>query len=271
MKHFLYLFNFLTAIIFFFSSCEKAEPLKIFEPSVKPLLTITPTGETASFEDSLVSVLIASWTNPQFAQDKSLYKFILEIDSTGKNFSNSQTIIIEKPQFINDRFSYTIAGNELNNVLYALGLKPNQKYEVDFRLIASYGNNNERQLTETTTLELTPYPFPKVPIPTQGNLWITGDAVASGRWTNRPPDTQKFKRVSATIYELVIEMNDFGNYKLIQNQGDWETQYRWLEGNWESGLFELKNEDPGFVSPPEKGMYKLTFNFLTGTYSLTKQ
>jgi hypothetical protein len=270
MKHFLFLLNALIAVLLFFSACEKAEPLKIYQAPVKPTLSITPTGNTASFEDSTVSVLNLSWTNPQFSQDRSLYKFYLEIDSTGKNFSNAQILELNNPSFTNNNFTSTIIGNQLNNVLYSLGLLPNQKYEVDFRLIASYGNNNQRQVTDKITVELIPYAFPKVPIPVEGNLWITGSAVLSS-WTPSPPDSQKFNRISSTLYELTIEMIGRGGYKLIQDQGNWETQYRRLEGNWESGKFDKKNDDPEFLAPPEKAVYKITIDFLEGTYKLEKQ
>lgn len=270
MKHFLFLLNALIAVLLFFSACEKAEPLKIYQAPVKPTLSITPTGNTASFEDSTVSVLNLSWTNPQFSQDRSLYKFYLEIDSTGKNFSNAKILELKNPSFTNNNFTYTIIGNQLNNVLISLGLLPKQKYEVDFRLIASYGNNNQRQVTDKITVELIPYPFPKVPIPAEGNLWITGSAVPSN-WTEFPPDSQKFTQLSATVYELTTEMIGRGAYKLLQEQGVWSTQYRWLEGTWDSGKFELKDADPGFLSPPEQGTYKITIDFLEGTYKLEKQ
>ena len=63
-----------------------------------------------------------------------------------------------------------------------------------------------------------------------------------------------------------------GNYKLIQEQGNWDTQYHMLTGGtWNSGDFEKKNSDPGFPGPPSAGTYKITVNFKTGKYTVEKK
>lgn len=122
---------------------------------------------------------------------------------------------------------------------------------------------------------VTPYAIPpKVAPPTNGTLWITGDAAPSG-WSNplEAPhnQNQKFTQVSPTLYELTLSMPGGGNYKLIQIQGDWGSQYHMLAGGtWESGDFEKKDADPGFPGPPVAGNYKISVDFQRGKYTVTK-
>ena len=105
-------------------------------------------------------------------------------------------------------------------------------------------------------------------------LWVVGNAFASG-WSNPLPSpfdvSQKFTKVSDTQYELVVDMLSTGNYKLIQEQGVWGTQYKKLAGDASSGTFEKKDADPGFDAPAVAGKYKLVFDFQAGTYTVTKQ
>jgi hypothetical protein len=84
--------------------------------------------------------------------------------------------------------------------------------------------------------------------------------------------SQKFTRNSNTLFELVVAMPGGGNYKLIQEQGNWGTQYHMLTGGtWESGKLEKKDADPGFPGPPSAGTYKITVNFQDGVYNVVKQ
>jgi hypothetical protein len=115
------------------------------------------------------------------------------------------------------------------------------------------------------------------PIYSDGNLWIVGDAVASG-WSNPLPNpfdvSQKFSRVGGVSdvlhYQANITFNASGGYKLIQKQGEWSTQYHAMDGTAKlSGDFEKKDSDPQFPSPGA-GLYKVEINFQTGTYKLTK-
>jgi starch-binding outer membrane protein SusE/F len=122
---------------------------------------------------------------------------------------------------------------------------------------------------------ITPYLDVAVPVPTTNALWATGDAFTSG-WSNplgNPYDvSQKFTRVSNTLYELTVAMPGGGNYKILQDNGRWDTQYHMLAGGtWSGGDFEKKDADPGFPGPPVAGTYKITLDFITGKYTVVKQ
>ena len=56
-------------------------------------------------------------------------------------------------------------------------------------------------------------------------------------------------------------------YKLIQTQGNWDTQYHAINGTVVTGGdFEMKNSDPQFPSPAVSGTYKITIDFQRGKY-----
>jgi hypothetical protein len=114
-----------------------------------------------------------------------------------------------------------------------------------------------------------------VPVPDAGTLWVTGDAYASS-WSNPLPTpfdvSQRFTRVSNTLYELVVDMKGGGAYKMIQEQGNWGTQYHMLSGGtWEGGNINKKDSDPAFPGPPTAGRYKITVDFQLGTFRVVKQ
>lgn len=114
---------------------------------------------------------------------------------------------------------------------------------------------------------------PKVELPTGGDLWLLGDAT-NGGWTNSADNItfkygQKFSKISEILYELYVEFKGGGGYKLIQEIGNWANSYHPLDGATSgSGGFELKNADPAFAGPTTAGIYKVTVNFQTGTYTV---
>lgn len=114
---------------------------------------------------------------------------------------------------------------------------------------------------------------PLVAPPTDSTLWITGTAVASNYQNPLPSpydSIQKFTRLSNTLYELTIAMPGGGDYRLIQKQGDWSTQYHKVSGTWDTGTFEQNNALPVFDGPPVAGNYKITIDFKVGTYTVVK-
>ena len=69
------------------TACTKVADLPYYENGNPVTLTASKTAVTATPADSLNAVIDFSWTNPEYKQDSSLYKFVLEIDSTGRNFA----------------------------------------------------------------------------------------------------------------------------------------------------------------------------------------
>lgn len=259
-----------------FFACKKVENKVYFEGGTAPTIAANKTAVTLEPGFESDEAITFTWTNPDYRFNTGLssqdVNYTLEIDTVGGNFSSGVKFSSVIPKDL--KITYTVG--ELNtimgNVMRLPLLDPLREYNFEARVISSIGNAVKLISSNKVAFKATPFPPPpKVPVPGEGNLWMTGDAVPSG-WTPSPPDTQKFTKLSRTLYEIVIYLPGGGGYKLIQDQGDWDTQYHMLDGgNWAGGEFEKKNKDPQFLGPPEAGTYKITFDFQLGLFTAVKQ
>lgn len=267
--------SFLTLIMI---SCEKEENKVYLESGTAPVLTVSSTtpmvlaiGNAANF------ALRFNWTNPNYKLNTGTsshdVSYSLQVDTTGSNFSNPRMQEVSISKDLSKEFTV----KELNSLfgVTKLNLLENKPHNIEFRLKASLVGGAVPLYSNVIKMVITPYLDVAVPIPTSGQLWATGDAFTSG-WANplgNPYDvSQKFTRVSNTLYELTVTMPGGGNYKILQDNGQWDTQYHMLAGGtWSGGNFEKKDADPGFPGPPTAGTYKITVNFITGAYTVVKQ
>lgn len=258
-----------------FASCSKEEDREIFLGGKAPILSASVSGTIPlGFATENNAAVKFSWTNPDYdfasgisSQDVN---YTLEIDVAGKSFNSPN----KKAVSISKELSVSYTQKEFNIILSDLQLKLNAPAAVDVRIIASLGASATSLASNVMKFNVTPFaPPPKVPVPTAGTLWIIGDAVASS-WNNPLPSpfdaSQKFTKVSETLYELVANFVGGGAYKLIQENGVWGTQYHMVEGNANGGTFEKKDADPAFVGPTA-GRYKISVDFQTGKFTVTKQ
>jgi hypothetical protein len=258
-----------------FASCSKEEDREIFLGGKAPVLSASVSGTIPlGFATENNAAVKFSWTNPDYdfasgisSQDVN---YTLEIDVAGKSFNSPN----KKAVSISKELSVSYTQKEFNIILSDLQLKLNAPAAVDVRIIASLGASATSLASNVMKFNVTPFaPPPKVPVPTAGTLWIIGDAVASS-WNNPLPSpfdaSQKFTKVSETLYELVANFVGGGAYKLIQENGVWGTQYHMVEGNANGGTFEKKDADPAFVGPVA-GKYKISVDFQTGKFTVTKQ
>ncbi len=212
--------------------------------------------------------LTLNWTSPNYATDSANIKYTIEIDSTGKNFSNPYT------KEVIGKSNTTFTAKELNNILLSKGYAFNVPVDMDVRLTTSYANNNERIVANTIKIKMTPYKIPpKVALPTSGRLFIVGDATDFG-WTNDAspafPAAREFTRIDETTWGGIFNFKGSGAYKLLQTQGNWGTQFHMIAGGGATqGSFEQKDADPAFSSPATAGLYKVIFDFQTGKYAVT--
>lgn len=256
-------------------SCEKDENKIYFEEGTAPVLTSSSAAtRVLIMADSSKPGAKFSWTNPDYSFTTGVSSqdvtYVLEVDTEGADFKSAkkQEISIARNLEVN----YNV--KELNALLSKMDLPDNVPHNIEFRIKAALANGSVPLFSNVIKITITPYLDVVVPVPTNGTLWITGDAAPSG-WDNplsAPEDvTQKFTAVSNTLYELTLSMPGGGAYKLIQEQGQWGSQYHMLEGGkWDAGEFEKKDADPGFPGPPSAGTYKITVNFKTGKYSVVK-
>jgi starch-binding outer membrane protein SusE/F len=264
------------------SSCKKEETKIYFEGGTAPIIS----GSTAAVrleagEEANVAIKF-SWSNPnyKFTTGGSSHDvtYLLEIDTANASspFTSSRKQSISVSKDLSYIFTVGALNALLGNVML-LQLNPRRTYNMQARVTSSITGGNGKLQSNIIAFTVMPFPPPpKVQLPGAGNLWITGDAVASG-WSNplgAPYDvTNKFTRLpSFTDYELLINMNATGGYKLIQTQGDWSTQYHMVTGGTGlGGSFEYGDANPSFPAPPVAGLYKLSFNFQFGTWTAVKQ
>jgi hypothetical protein len=276
--------RYISRVIFFFSlvvaagSCKKDENRIFLEEGTPPVLTASSGNISLEPGQEGNLALVLNWTNPDYQFTTGLSSqdvtYTLEMDTLGANFASSKkfTTVIAKEL----SKSYTVG--ELNAILgndMVLQLDPRRNYTMELRVTSSIGSA-VKLASNVVTFTTKPFaPPPKVVPPDAETLWIVGDAAPSG-WSNPLPApydvSQKFTKVSKTLYELVVSLPGGGGYKLIQEQGVWGTQYHALAGGtWESGEFEKRDADPTFPGPTTAGTYKITMDFQLGKYTVVKQ
>src|SRR3954454_17652176 len=74
-----------------FAACKKFDTLPYYGKGTAPVLSASATTITSSPTDSANAVLTLNWTNPNYATDSATQKFVVEIDSTGRNFMHEYT------------------------------------------------------------------------------------------------------------------------------------------------------------------------------------
>jgi hypothetical protein len=276
MKKIIQSLIYLSFAIVFFVSCEKDEAKDTFVSGTAPVFAASVKDSIGlNFNTENDNAVTLSWSNPnyQFASGVSSHNvsYSLEIDTAGANFNGKNKITVS----ISQDLTVTYTQKAFNILISDLKVRTGRVAQLEMRVIASIGSKATSIASNKLVFKVLPYaPPPKVPVPTAGTLWVVGNAFASG-WSNPLPApfdvSQKFTKVSDTQYELVVDMLSTGNYKLIQEQGVWGTQYKKLAGDANSGTFEKKDADPGFDAPAVAGKYKLVFDFQAGTYTVTKQ
>jgi starch-binding outer membrane protein SusE/F len=268
----------MSSLLLMLVSCEKEENKIYFEGGTAPVLTASSTTPLVLTGANAANTAIQfSWTNPNYRTTTGIssldVNYTLQIDTTGSNFTNPR---MQEVTFSKD-LSKAFTVKELNALFGAakMNLVSGIPHNVEFRLKASMAGGAAPLYSNVIKMVITPYLDVAVPLPTTSELWATGDAFASG-WANplgNPYDvSQKFTKVSNTLYELTVAMPGGGNYKILQDNGRWDTQYHMLPGGtWSAGSFEKKDSDPGFPGPPTAGTYKIRVDFITGTYTVVKQ
>ncbi len=188
MKHISKILLAAIAVTGFFTACNKIDNLKkeealpVYQLGVSPVLTSSTAAVAPVLADSNKAAVTFSWTNPKYSVDSSTTKYILEIDSTGKNFANENT------KTVTGVLNTALTGRDLNGILLNLGFKLNVAQSIDVRLISSYSNNNERYMSNVVKVTVTPFADPSVltSANTSVTLSLANAALASNtyNWTS---------------------------------------------------------------------------------------
>jgi starch-binding outer membrane protein SusE/F len=156
MKKVLAIFSFVATAVFFFAGCTKVADLPHYDNGTPVTLTASKTAVVASAADSTTPVVDFSWSSPKYASDTSTYKFIVEMDTTGRNFAKSVS------REVTGKLGTSFTGRELNAILLNYGYKLGVPSTMDVRVTSSYGNNNERYVSNVVKLSVTPFTDPSV-------------------------------------------------------------------------------------------------------------
>lgn len=263
MKQLFKITSLLFAAVLFLSACNKVADLPLYQNGKASQLTTNATTIAPEPKDSLTEIVTFNWTFPGYATEEAKTKYILQIDSAGRNFSKAIST-----EYIGT-LKRTFLAKDLNSILLKLGLQTGVAYGIEARVISSYANNNERITSNTVSFIATPYKIPpKIPVPPV--LWLVGKI---NGWNNTPSLDNKYQfskmtEISETVFAGLFNFQDGESYKLIQELGNWDTQFRPVDGisDATSGQFEQRNADPGFQEPLSLGWHRVTVDFQNATY-----
>ena len=142
--------------MFVFIACTKVNELPSYKFGDVVLLTASKAAIAPTPADSISNVISFTWNTPNYASDPGTFKYILEIDSAGRNFSKAST------RTVIGNLSISLTGKEVNDMLLNYGFSLGVAYDLDVRVISSYGNNNERYTSNGVKIKVTPYNDPSV-------------------------------------------------------------------------------------------------------------
>jgi starch-binding outer membrane protein SusE/F len=250
----------------FLAACDKANDLPHYGNGKTPVLTASSTTIAPLPADSNNTALTLNWTFADYATDSTNIKYTIEIDSTGKNFAKATSKIVM------GGLSTTFIAKELNNILLAKGYAFNVPVDMDVRVISSYANNNERLISNTIKIKMTPYKVPpKVALPASGKLFIVGGATQGG-WNNPVPvPSQELARIDETTFGGIFQLTAGQSYLLLPVNGDWGAKYGGTGANNSNNPAgdNFKPEGGDLLAPATTGYYKVVFDFQMGKFTVT--
>ena len=130
MKKFLAIWALAISAVVLISGCSKVEPLPNYSEGTTISLSASRTSVVPTIADSNTKLLALGWTNPNYATDPKTYKFVIEIDSAGRNFAKAT-----KREVIG-KLTDSITGRELNAILLNNGFTIGTAYNLDIRVLS---------------------------------------------------------------------------------------------------------------------------------------
>jgi len=270
MKLFSKLGSILIASIILLTACDKVEGLPFFAQvpsSGASALTSSSATLAALPADSSKVGLTFTWTKPAYTVDSATIKYIIEIDSSSRNFSKAVT------RTFSGAIRTTYTNKELNDIFFGLGFTFNVAYDIDVRITSSHANNNEVLRSNTVKIRVTPYKVPpRVALPTSSRLFIVGGGTDFD-WANSSTvnAAEEFARLNETTWAGVFNLKAGGEYLILPVKGDWSNKFAISStGNAAQrtgGSFGFNSND-NFPCPTTAGSYRVTIDFQAGTYSV---
>jgi starch-binding outer membrane protein SusE/F len=182
--------------------CTKVADLPHYTNGTAPDLGVSPSVVIApAVADSNKTVLTLNWSDPKYATDSTHVKFIIEIDSTGKNFAKATT------KTVTQALTSTFTGRELNTILLNYGYALGKAVKLDLRVTSSYSNNNDRKSSNVVQLTVTPYGDPSKL--TTEKTSVSGSLATGDQHSNTFTWSPAFPGYSGTV-TYVVEYDSAG-------------------------------------------------------------
>jgi hypothetical protein len=250
-----------------FTACDKVDDLPFYNVGIDPAVTASATNIAPIPADSLKDVLTLDWSDPKYATDTTNVKYLVQIDSAGRNFSKAAI------RQVMGKRTTTFTARDLNNIMLGFGFEFNKAYDLDVRVVSSYANNNEKRNSNIVKIKGTPYKTPpKVALPTTGKLYLVGDATEGG-WSNPVPvPKQEFTRIDETTFAGIFKMKGGKQYLILPLNGNWDNKYSVANNTLpdlnKGGDFRFNASD-NFPGPTADGEYKIVLDFQQGKFTVT--
>jgi starch-binding outer membrane protein SusE/F len=265
MKYFSKIFAAILGISLVFTACDKVDDLTVSQPGTAPVLTSSAATVAPLVVDSSKTAITFTWTDPKYATAAASNKYIIQIDSAGRNFAKAAS------KTFTGVLSGSFTGLELNAILLSYGFAFNTPYDMDVRVLSSYGNNNEQYKSNVLKIKMSAYVTPpKVPTPATNKLFIRGSATQLG-WGTSPDINQELCRLDSVTYGGIFNLNGGSEYLLLPENSNFNAKYsvanNSVPGLSAGGSFgkELNDNFPG---PSAGGWYKMTYDFQKGTFTV---
>ncbi|MDQ6609417.1 MAG: SusE domain-containing protein [Bacteroidota bacterium] len=191
MKNISIALSFFLGAIIVVAGCKKVDPLPYYNDGSVVTLSASKTAVVPAVADSNNKLLALNWTSPNYGTNPGTYKFVIEIDSAGRNFA--------KPirREVTGKLTDSITGRDLNTILLNYGGTIGTPYNLEMRVVSSYGNNNERFTSNTVKVAVTPYSDPSILTSTATN--VTGTLPTASQKALTFNWTPSFKGYSGVI------------------------------------------------------------------------
>lgn len=205
MKNSMKLFYLGLVLVLGVLACTKVADLPYYNNGKSVVLSANFTSITSTLADSNRNVISFNWTTPEYNTDTTNYKFVLSIDTAGRNFAREVTKTVMGVR------STAFTGRELNDILLNFGFALGGSYSLDVKVSSSYGNNNQKYESNVLRVTVSPFDDPSV-LRTKDTL-ISPTLATSTNAGNTFKWTRSFTGYSGQVtYTLQYDTSKTGNF-----------------------------------------------------------
>lgn len=237
-------------------SCQDRELITI-EPESAPIVMDLST-QNLVLDPNFPSnpAITVSWDPAKFNVPVET-KYSVEISAT-EGFETKEVVGSTTQSVTHLSFSNV----QMNNAAKKIGFVPGVAQKMYFRVVSFIGVNDYEQVSNVTSLMITPYLA--APIYNFVDLYLVGDATAAA-WDNNS-DNKNLLPLLKTAEDNQYTFTGFfkqGGFKMIKVKGSWDAQFGLGAA---SGMLSIDGGS-GNIPVAADGYYKLTVNTADLTYT----